>query len=169
MEVRVTLAVLPPFGRVRHTDFLFSHSAVLLILLILTSSHFWSQHHLVDRNWSSIWTSINFGHPHYKTGNLLVWKQNGLVSVTTQGDLVRAPAHPFHSVLPFQDVLTALVFLQRGFLTLRQVAPCYNLLTFPAYVFTGYLSPSTRRLLGKDEKPTLIFLQYLSKNLTIQI
>ena len=67
-----------------------------------------------------IWTSINFHHPHNKTGNLFVWKQNGLVSVTTQGDLVGAPAYPFHSVLPFQDMLTALVFLQRGFLTLRQ-------------------------------------------------
>lgn len=44
----------------------------------------------------------------------MVWKQNGLVGVTTQGDLVRAPAHPFHSVLPFQDMLTTLVFLQRG-------------------------------------------------------
>lgn len=43
----------------------------------------------------------------------MVWKQNGLVGVTTQGDLVRAPAYPFHSVLPFQDMLTALVFLQR--------------------------------------------------------
>ena len=68
----------------------------------------------------SSWTSINFRHPHHKTGNLLLWKQNGLVGVTTQGDLVGAPAYPFHSVLPFQDILTALVFLQRGFLTLRQ-------------------------------------------------
>ena len=51
VEVGVTLVILPPFERVRYANSLFSHSAVLLILLILTPSHFWSQHHPVDRTW----------------------------------------------------------------------------------------------------------------------
>ena len=114
MKDAVALAVLLPFEEVRHNTFLLSHTSVLLILLILTSNHFWSQHHLLVGLGNPLWTSINFHHLHHKTGNLFVEKQNGLVSVTTQGDLVRASAHPFHSVLPFQSMLTTLVFLQRG-------------------------------------------------------
>jgi hypothetical protein len=87
--------------------------------------------------------------------------KTALVGVTTQGDLVRAPAYPFHGVPPFQDMLAALVFLQRGFEPSASglcIPP-----TFLAYVFTSYLSPSTRRFLGKDEKPALVYLN-LSKN-----
>ena len=40
MEDEVTLVVILPFEEVRHIAFLLSHSAVLLVLLILTSSHF---------------------------------------------------------------------------------------------------------------------------------
>ena len=76
LKDEVALAILPPFERVRYIAFLFSHTAVLLILLILTSNHFWSQHHLLEESGNSFWTSINFGHPNHKTGNLLVWKQN---------------------------------------------------------------------------------------------
>lgn len=170
MEVRVTLAVLPPFGRVRHTDFLFSHSAVLLILLILTSSHFWTPAPPVRLGFGiSIWTSINFRHPQHKTGNLLLWKQNSTCRCYHPRRLGKSPRTPLSQCPAIPGCADCLGFLTERILTLRQVAPCYNLLTFLAYVFTSYLSPSTRRFLGKDEKPTLIFLQYLSKNLTIQI
>lgn len=40
LEDEVTLVVMLPFEEVRHIAFLLSHTSVLLVLLILTSSHF---------------------------------------------------------------------------------------------------------------------------------
>lgn len=40
LEDGVTLAILLPFEKFRCTTFLLSHTAVLLVLLILTSNHF---------------------------------------------------------------------------------------------------------------------------------
>ena len=76
LKDEVALATVPPFERVRCIAFLFSHTSVLLILLILTSNHFWSQHHLLEEFGNPFWTSINFGHLNHKTGNLFVQKQN---------------------------------------------------------------------------------------------
>lgn len=64
-------------------------------------------------------------------------------------------------------MLTTLVFLQReskpkGFKP-PPVAPCYNLLTFPAYVFTGYLSPSTRRYQEGWETHPYIFTIFIKE------
>ena len=94
LKDEVALAILPPFERVRYIAFLFSHTAVLLILLILTSNHFWSQHHLLEELGNPFWTLINFGHPNHKTGNLLVWKQNGTCQCYHSRRLGKSPRTP---------------------------------------------------------------------------
>ena len=164
LKDEVALAILPPFERVRYIAFLFSHTAVLLILLILTSNHFWSQHHLLEESGNSFWTSINFGHPNHKTGNLLVWKQNGTCQCYHSRRLGKSLRTPLSQCPAIPGCADRLGFLTERIWTLRQWH--YAAPTFLAYVFTSYLSPSTRRFLGKDEKPALVYLN-LSKNFHI--
>ena len=51
-------------------------------------------------------TLLNFRHKRHKTGNLLASMHIAVVDIATQGDLAKASASHFHTVVPFHDLLT---------------------------------------------------------------